>query len=379
MSDCFIDWLTVHQDYDKPLPFLGDRACVWFDAVTNEYLHVTSPSHKHEGSYSTSIQIRISGNRITISGNPSRIDRAENLFGFKTLEECIAVYNRILLSYGLPPFTKCTRVWHGSPDKHGKFMTFTDGAVIQEIHITSNKSVGKGLEDDYIKGISTLSFRNSIPRLHTNGKTADWLTKTGKGGRLVYPSVYNKAFELALHALPKTLRKYGADSPEYAYLQQVIAYCLEHGVVRFELKIKSEFLSRENLRFYGLFDNSAFEPLINDFCALDGKLQVEAMNLETIGSRLIREGVVNDVRAANTTSIYAINWMHGHVYDLSKKSIQTHRSRLRKIGIDIARPCDQTKFSLINVVSTQTIFTRTLDVPAWYQMPAANTQLQLVR
>lgn len=375
----FFDWLTVHQDYPHPLPLIGNRACVWFDATTDEYLQTTSPSYKHEGSFSTSIQIKVSGNRLTISGNPSRIDRQENLFGFKTMEECIAVYNRILLTYGLPPLTKCTRVWHGSPDKKGKFTTFTDGAVIHESHITSNKAVGKKLEDDYIKGISTLSFRNSIPRLHTNGKTCDWLTKTGKGGRLIYPSVYNKAFELRLHALPKILRKFGAESPEYAYLMQVIEYCELHGVVRFELKIKSEFLSRENCRYYGLFNESIFSNLITEFCSLDGKLQVEAMNLETIGERLLREGVVSDVRAANTTSLYAINWMHGRVYDLSKSQTQTHRARLRKIGIDIARPCDQTKFSLINVVSTQTIFIRTLEVPEWYQMPAANTQLSLVR
>jgi len=385
LSTYFIDWLTVHQDYHDPLPLIGDRACVWFDATTNEYLHTASPSFKHQGSFSTSIQIKVSGNRLTISGNPSRIDRQENLFGFATIEDCIRVYNRILLSYGLPPLTKCTRIWHGTPDKTGKFSTFSDGAVIQEIHITSNKSVGQKLEDDYIKGISTLSYRNSIPRLHTNGKTCDWLTKTGKGGRLIYPSVYNKAFELRLHALPKILRKFGPESLEYAYLMQVIEYCELHGVVRFELKIKSEFLSRENCRYYGLFDttdycgeDSLFTSLITEFCALDGKLQVEAMNLETIGERLLREGIVNDVRAANTTSLYAINWMHGRVYDLSKSQTQTHRARLRKIGIDIARPCDQTKFSLINVVSTQTIFTRTLEVPEWYQMPSANTQLSLV-
>lgn len=375
----FIDWLTVHQDYPEPLPILGDRACVWFDAVTNEYLHLTSPSYKHEGSFSTSIQIKVSGNRLTISGNPSRIDRQENLFGFKTIDDCILVYNRILLTYGLPPLTKCTKVWHGTPDKKGKFQTFTDGAVIQEIHITSNKSVGHRLEDDYIKGISTLSFRNSNPRLHANGKTCDWLTKAGKGGRLIYPSVYNKGFELRLHSLPKILRKFGADSDEYRYLLQVIEYCEQHGVCRFELKIKSEFLSRENCRYYGLFDTYIFKNLIKDFCALDGKLQVESMNIETITSRLIREGVCSDVRAANTTSLYAINWMHGHVYDLSKKQAQTHRARLRKIGIDIARPCDHSKFSLVNVVSTQTIFTRTLDVPEWYQLPAANSHLSLVR
>lgn len=376
--DYFIDWLTVYQDYPFELPLLGNRGCLWFDVETQEHLRVSCPSHTHDGSFSTSIQIRVSGNRLTVSGNPSRIDRTDNLFGFKTLEECIAVYNRILLTYGLPPLSKCTRTWHTSCDKSGKSNVFTDGAVFQEIHITSNKSVGKGMEDDYLKGLSTLSYRNSIPRLHTNGKTADWLTKTGKGGRLIYPSVYNKAFELALHALPKILRKFGQDSAEYQYLSDVIRYCADEGVVRFELKIKSEFLARENCRFYGLFDIGAFALLNAEFCALDGKLQVESMNLETISERLMREGVCGNLKAANISTLYAIEWMHGKTFDLNKSRVKTHRARLRKIGIDIARPCDLTKFSMVNVVSTQTIFTRKLDVPAWYRMPAANTHLHLV-
>ncbi len=377
--DYFIDWLTVHQDYPFELPLLGDRGCLWFDVHTHESLKISCPSHTHEGSFSTSIQIRVSGNRLTVSGNPSRIDRTDNLFGFKTLEECISVYNRILLTYGLPPLTKCTRTWRSTCDKSGKFNVFTDGAVFQEIHITSNKSVGKGMEDDYLKALSMLSFRNSIPRLHTNGKTADWLTKTGKGGRLVYPSVYNKAYELSIHALPKILRKSGQDSAEYKYLSDVIRYCADNGVIRFELKIKREFLARENCRFYGLFDICAFALLNSEFSGLDAKLQVESMNLETISDRLIREGVCDNRKAANISTLYALEWMHGKIFDLSKSQVKNHRARLRKIGIDIARPCDLTKFSIVNVVSTKTIFTRNLDIPSWYRMPSANTYLQLVK
>lgn len=52
-----------------------------------------------------------------------------------------------------------------------------DGALIKELHITSNKSVGKGNEDDYISGLSTQPYRNSVPRLHSNGKSVDWLSK----------------------------------------------------------------------------------------------------------------------------------------------------------------------------------------------------------
>lgn len=197
----FIDWLTVHQDFDFRLPLIGDRALIVLDTETGEELQVKCPTISHEGSYSTNIQIRISGNRLSVSGNPSRIDRLENLFGFTSIDQCIAVYNRILKTYDLPLLTKCTRVFHrttsgkdsltesamtllGLHDKRS--VACSDGAVITEIHMTTNRAVGQSCEDEYLKGISMLPYRNSIPRLHTNGKTVDWLTKTGKGGRLIY-------------------------------------------------------------------------------------------------------------------------------------------------------------------------------------------------
>lgn len=388
----FIDWLTVHQDYDFRLPLVGDRALIVLDTDSGEELQVKCPTISHEGSYSTNLQIRISGNRLTVSGNPSRIDRLENLFGFTSIDQCIAVYNRILKTYGLPQLTKCTRVWHleekvspGSTSdrlansamrvlglEKTRRVACSDGAVITEIHITTNRAVGQGCEDDYLRGISMLPYRNSIPRLHTNGKTCDWLTKTGKGGRLIYPSVYNKAFELELHALPKVKRKFGVNSDEWKYLVNIINWCNFYGVVRFEQKIKSEFLRRENLCFYGLFDESDFRQVHNEFLNIDQKLQVESMSLETITARLIREGICENTRAANVTTLYAIQWMHGHKFDFSKKQVKTHRARLRKIGIDIALKCDLTKFSLVNVKYSRTVEVKTLPMPDWYKKPQVN-------
>ncbi len=101
----FIDWLKVYQDFDVALPLIGDRACIHIDTQTGEQLAMTQPKIKHEGSYSTTLQIVISGNRLSVSGNPSRINRLDNLFGYTRLEDCIAVYNRILKDYDLPTLT----------------------------------------------------------------------------------------------------------------------------------------------------------------------------------------------------------------------------------------------------------------------------------
>lgn len=368
----FYDWLSVYQDHPDRLPTISDREFLAICTTTGEELGTKQPTVKHKGSFSTSVLIRISGNRVTVTGNPSRYNRLENLFGLTTLDQCIEVYNRILRDYGLPPFTKCKRVWQGVGEDGKRVHTFSDGAIITELHITSNKAVGRDNPDPYLAGLSTLPYRNSIPRLHANGKTADWLTKRGKGGRLIYPSAYNKAYELALHALPKIKKSHGETSSEYRYLKKIIDYCDSHGVVRFEQKLKNEFLRRNGFCFYGLFKESRLRPIHEEFLALDQKLQVEAMNLETITQRLISEGIVDSTRAANVTSLYAIQWMHGHKFDFSKSQVQTHRARLRKIGIDIALTCDLSKFSLVNVKSSRTVIAEPLAMPNWYKKPAVN-------
>ncbi len=373
----FIDWLSIHQDFDFQLPLIGDRAHIVIDTDTGEQLATRQPTRKHLGSYSTSINIRISGNRLSVDGNPSRINRMENLFGFTSLDQCVDCYNEILSSLGLPIFTKCTKVWLACGNDGEKVRTVSDGAVLTEYHITSNRCVGQNCEDDYLRGISTLPYRNSIPRLHTNGKTCDWLSKKGKGGALIYPSIYNKAYELSLHTLPKLKKQFGIDSPECTYLLNVINHCQFHGVVRFEQKLKSAFLRRENLNHYGLFDESRLRPIHEEFLNLDKKLQVEAMTLESITDKLLREHICDNTKAANTTTLYAIQWMHGHKFDFNKSQVKTHRARLRQIGIDIALPCDLSKFSLVTVRWSHAIEIKNLYIPDWYKKPQVN-HLKLV-
>lgn len=364
----FFDWLTMYQDHDCQLPVLGDQLTVTIDTITGERLAERQPSITHEGSFSTSIQVRISGNRVTVSGNPSRFDRLDNLFGFESLDSCVRVYNRVLLELGLPPFTKCTRVFLMQGEDGERVGRCSDGAVITELHITSNRAVGQGNEREYIKAISTQRYRNSIPRLHTNGRTCDWLSARGNAS-LIYPSAYDKAHELNLHHMPKVLRKFGEGSPEHLAFKQVISFCANSGVVRFEQKLKAAFLRRHNFRFWGLFDERQLAPWHDEFLALDQRLQVTAMNFETIADRLQRLGICDSTRAANTTAVYALQWMSGHAFDLSKTQVQTHRARLRKIGIDIAEACDMSKHAPIQIRQAKDIVVSDLVVPDWYQLP----------
>lgn len=371
----FFDWLKIEQDFGYQLPLIGDFGYVGIHIDTGEQQEgIRIPAFKHEGSFCDSVLIKINGSILTMSGNPSRWGRIENLFGLPTVEACVNCFNSILRNLNLPEFTKCTRIFYGQSEDGSKVKKFSDGAIIKELHITENRAVGRGNVEHYISGLSTLNYRNSIARLHTNGETVDWLSKQGNAN-LIYPSVYNKAYELELHSLVKIKNKFGEQSQEYKKLLKVIDFCKEQGVARFEQKLKSRYLQKENLNFYGLSDYSKLKKLNDEFINIDEKLKVTAMDFETISETLLNAGIVDTVRSANTTAMYALQWSHGQVFDLSKRQVKEHRSRLRKIGIDIARKCDLSKFSPVKVVSTREITVSNLIVPNWYKLPNYHLKL----
>lgn len=372
----FFDWLHLEQDFGYQLPILSDVALARLQVINGEVTgeasdHFLQPVLHHRGSHCDSLKVQIRGSILIVSGNPSRWGRVENLFGLQTIDACVSVFNKIMADLGLPAFTKCTRVGYRQQSEGGLREEIVDGAVIKELHITTNKILGRGNVRDYLSGLSTLSYRNSVPHLFENGATVEWRSKQGNAN-LIYPVVYDKANELRLHSLPKIKTKFGEESEEYKYLLRVIEFCESAGIARFEQKLKSRYLQRENLHYYGLSDYSKLNHLQNTFLNIDSKLQVTAMDFETISEQLISAGVVDTVRAANTTSMYAIQWAHGQTFDFNKTQIQTHRARLRKIGIDIAQRIDITRFSPVKVVATREVCPQVLTVdnmPAWYIKP----------
>ena len=368
----FYDWLSIYQDFDPSLdlPVLSDRYKLVIDTETGESLGKEQPTLKVEGSFSTSITIRISGNRITVKGNPSRFNRLDNLVGFATIDEMVDVYNGILSDLNLPRFTKCTQIFYLSGKDGSRVQKSSDGAVITELHCTTNRAVGLGNVQDYLSGLSTQRYRNSIPRLHTNGSTVDWLSRE-QNAALIYPSVYEKSVEMEIHLLPKFKRKYGRESLEYEYAERVANFCYTQGVVRFEQKLKSRFLRREDLSFWGISDYSVLIPLHEDFLNIDKRLKVNSMDYQTISEQLLDEEICRNTQSANSTASVFFMWLHGQKIDLSKSQARVHRTRLRKLGIDIAESCDVTKHSPVRVIHCRTIVVSEVRVPDWYQMPKA--------
>ncbi|WP_350649732.1 phage/plasmid replication protein [Pseudomonas sp. HY13-MNA-CIBAN-0226] len=62
------------------------------------------------------------------------------------------------------------------------------------------------------------------------------------------------------------------------------------------------------------------------------------MNMSLVSRLLQEKGVVTHANSVRTTAMYFQLWKEGESFDLTKRQVQVHRSRLRKIGIDIAVP-----------------------------------------
>lgn len=364
----FYDWLSCSQTFDQELPHLSDTAFMVIDTKTSEIISEKRPKVKIEGSYSTSINVQVSGNTLRVWGNPSRINRIDNLFGYTHIDDCFAAYNSVLVPLGFPPFTKCTKIQsfytQGRTGKPVQVLT-PNGAVIHEVHITTNVSVGAGNEDAYLSGLSIHRLRNSLPRLHTNGKTVDWLTPKGHAS-LIYHSVYNKAYEIELKHLAKIQKLYGVDSPEFDYLSRVHEFCVNQGVVRFEQKVKPRYLTRNNMQFWGYSDLSPLENEHQKFLDTQNKLQVSKMNLQTIADELLAHEIVKSPVAANTTAYYFNLWMSGHQFDFTKSSVKTHRARLRLLGIDIANKCNLSLLTPVRVKEVREINASPTQIPDFY-------------
>ncbi|MGN2407755.1 phage/plasmid replication domain-containing protein [Pseudomonas syringae] len=368
----FIDWLTISQEHDHDLPVVCDVFTLTIDANTNEVLSTRQPRFKHEASFSTSVSIHVQGRKIRVEGNPSRVGRLDNLFGFTSIEQCVSVYNALLREYGLPGFSRCTRLDIRQGESGAKSGDrIADGAKIERIDLTTNVSLGEGNVLAYLRGVSSQRIGHSIGFLYPNGRTVAWTPKgNGKGGRLQYRKAYDKTFEMDQNCLPKIKRVFGEESQEYKYVQRVKNYCAQEGVVRMEQELKSEYLQREALCYWGLFDERRLAELHSEFLKIDEKLKVTAMDIVSIAEQLIAEGVCETLRSARTTASYALEWMSGTSnIDFSKSQVKGHAAKLNRIGINIRNACDTSRFAPVFVRQCREVTKSTLAVPTWYQRP----------
>ncbi len=364
----FIDQLFIQQDYPEGgLPLVGTHVIERLDMETGEQLPTSVNQKRLEGSYSTKLTIRCNGNRVRIEGNPSRWQRMDNLFGLKVIDECVDIYNHVLAHYDLPPFTKNTRLSHRqTPD--GKSSSLVgDGAEITSIDWTRNHEVGKGKEPSFIRGMSSMQIgRGRIPKLYPNGMTCNW----GEASTWNMTKLYCKQYELKEHLKKDKRRKNNITEQQLNYIEKLIDYCEEHGVVREEHSLRQTLLKRHNLQFYGLITEQDFHAHLQNIENAMNTLQVNHDEHESIAHQLLTAGAVETLRQANTTMSYFTMWQHGVDLRVHLKQSQfyQHKARLKQIGIDIASPFDVSRMCP-TLKRSEIIEVKPLPIPDWYQLP----------
>lgn len=374
-SRMFYDWIKAYQEYPYDLPKVSETFSRHFDTRTGEQIAETTPAFLAEGSYCTTFRIHVAGRRITVDGNPSRINRLDNVFGIETLDGCMRVINSVLAEFNLPAMTPCKNI-----QRLQDGTAIADGAVFQRLDLTSNFYVGQGNERAFLRGISSQRFRNSIAYLYPDGNTCVWTPKGGeKAGRLVYPGNYNKAAELDAHLLPKVKRTFGEESDEYRYVRELRDWCASVGMVRSELKCRSEYLKRENLQFWGLFDEAKLREIHRGFLMVGDKCEINNFDVLTVADELLANNIVDHRKAAMTTAGYVALWQCGQQFDFKKSADQKHRARLRQIGIDIKLPFDATRHGVVfirNVREIERVFS--MPKPDFYRPAVVPRHLHLV-
>lgn len=361
----------LEMDY---LPEVGKFKTFKVDLVTDAVTESVLPL-RLEGSYSTSITVRSDGVRVECYGNPSRIGRIDNLWGFSTFDDCMEVYNRILLRLGLPLFTKSTDYFFMSSREGQEPVKCYNGAVITHVDFTRNLAVGLGNERPFLKALSTQSVGRSVsPFLYPDENTVEWYGKNVQknGSTYRYLKCYNKTSDLLRRQRKNTS---GADYEDLRYYDDLIQFTLSNGVVREEHSFKREYLRRKLLCGWGMMKETDFFEELQVITNIRKRLEVSNMTYESIADQLINEQICKNRHSANATQTAYLSWLHGAYVDKSTSCFRKHKARLLLLGIDISQKLDITR-SPLRLKSVEVIEVSDIEPPDWYKKPKFDIQLK---
>lgn len=305
MSGPFIDWLTLRQRHPRcdVKPF-NDGHVVGLSAE-GEILWMADAAKRVEGSFETSVQVRATTSEVSFSGNISRFNRTDNVFGYDW-GSSLARVNDLLHDLGIPKFEA------GEPMQIGKnYKPEWSGAYATRIDVTRN--YGAGSHQDAVHamlffGRQSAGVRKAFTR--PDGATVEF----GAGSKYVYEKIYLKYLEMLRHSGP-------CDPSLLAYVRDI-------GMLRHEVSLKTRFLSQRGLRFIGDISMSKLVAAYQEYAA-----------------KVLHEKplVPPFAEIPDPYQGTVLKWKDG--YDLSRMAKSTynrHRRFLRvTYGIDISYPYDE--------------------------------------
>lgn len=298
------------------------------------------------------------------SGNPSRFGRADNLFGYTTIREClVAVVNPLLESYNLPPF-ELPPVRGRHTDGAGLTLASSDSQSSDSAYLTHGPQITRvHLAQNYEVGPDASAVLRALEQQNWHGRSCN---RHGAGS-LSWGS--RRSLRIKWYDKAKEIRSHRTKCPDHADHRDRLASYLESvGALRYEIEI-----NRDALRRYGLRELRSWseERAIEIMQQIQTKMMpsVGAGGFDAIADQLIEQGV--SPRLALTLQGMVYQWMGGvDVFaKLAETSLSTayrYRSMIKSVGYDIRQPC--------NTVTSLRVQPRVADIrpacpPAWYQLP----------
>lgn len=373
----FIDWLNVRQQHDQGgLPIVGDGVSMqvkklnWCESNADEMLlsitpgerfRYSMPSARREGSHSTAVRVRCDGSLVSLSGNPGRYDRADNLFSFG-IEETVDRASAIVARDGLPAFAAGERRFADNLNerdaKLGLWERWT-GAVYNEFHATMNVSLGnEAISKEYMLWAG--SQRAARIAKGVFGDETVVFGSLAKKGKPLHKAivVYRKAEEMVAHARGDHAKKAMRASEVYQYARDV-------GLVRIECKWGSHFLRDNGLRFMG---GTTMSKVISIF-----ERETDFL-LGASPERGVR--LVSDL--PSRLRLPALAWIRGDdLRSLLPRSTYFRVTKaLRGFGLDVSEPrrdanpgqAERDLQALLDALPRFEV--KALERPDWYELPA---------
>ena len=371
----FCDWLSIAQRHPGELPIVGDGVRIKgesfeeVDVEGQKFVVVrpgdewrySVPSKQARGSFDTSIRLRSDGNTVTLSGNPGRFDRPDNVFNYG-IDDTVLSASRIAGRFGLPAFTSgdCrTKATVSERDRDLGLFTEWTGAVIRELHVTRNMSAGnEALAKEYMGYAAGLRSSRIAKGVYGDETIIFGRLSTKKTPIHKAIVIYRKAEEMLAHAKGDEAKKTVRASQEYQFARDV-------GLVRIECKWGSHFLRDNGLRFLG---EATMAKIISIF------ERETAFLFDANPDRAVR--LVSDMPTKHRLA--ALAWMRGD--DLRQLMSRATYFRvvkaLRDYGIDAserragANAESQAEKDLQSMLDALPQFSlRPLGVPEWYGLP----------
>jgi hypothetical protein len=302
----FVDWLKISQHHGESARELVGSITFRLDEHGEPGLESGGPV-RHEGSHSTSLQIRSYGGWVSVSGNPSRWCRPDNLFGFD-LDQCVELVNEELARLDLPAFTKgeCyfPEVSKLDDRRLGRDVPqHWTGATFSMLHLTENYAAGS----DVLAKLAIKAYQ---------ARAGKWMRK----------GVYGDETAM-FHNTRRTVKAYrkGPDMAVHCKASPWIEWANTQGIVRHEVELKYRYLHDTGLRFWG---NCTMGTLHQFFRKEQKVLGAAQVDFDPIDMDLLEPA---------TRVVYAA-WLKGQdVRALcSKSAFYRHRKRIRTHGVDIS-------------------------------------------